>query len=78
MILESKSVDDEEYIQNLEKQNQLSFYLKMYKKMELNLETIFQLTGKLILIALLGLYLNDTRSSVNAQTAGTPKTPFSK
>jgi len=32
--------------------------------------------GKLILIALLGLYLNDTRSSVNAQTAGTPKTPF--
>ena len=60
MILESKSVNDEEYIQNFEKQNQLSFYLKMYKKMELNLETIFQLTGKLILIALVN---SETRTT---------------
>ena len=52
MILKLKDVHDERYIQNLEKLKQLTLYLKLYKKMELNLETIFQLTGKLILIAL--------------------------
>ena len=52
IILESKDVHDERYIKNLDKQNQLTLYLKLYKKMELNLETIFQLTGKLILIVL--------------------------
>ena len=30
----------------------LTLYLKLYKKMELNLETIFQLSGKIILVAL--------------------------
>ena len=52
MILKLKDVHDERYIQNLEKLKQVTLYLKLYKKMELNLETIFQLTGKLILIAL--------------------------
>ena len=60
MILESKDVHDERYIQNLDKQNQLTLYLKLYKKMELNLETIFQLTGKLILI---GLVESETRTT---------------
>ena len=60
IMLESGDIDDEKYSQNLEKQKQLTLYLKLYKKMELNLETMFQLTGKIILIALVDC---DTRTT---------------
>ena len=52
MMLNLRNVDDEKYLENIEKQKNMMLYLKLYKKMELNLETIFQLTGKIILIAL--------------------------
>ena len=52
IMLESGHIDDERYSQNVEKRKQLTLYLSLYKKMELNLETMFQLTGKIILIAL--------------------------
>ena len=52
MMLDSRDIDDEEYIENIDKQQNLMLYLKLYKKMELNLENIFQLTGKIILIAI--------------------------
>ena len=52
MMLESKDIDNEKFSQNIERQKQLMFYLKLYKKMELNLETIFQMTGKIILLLL--------------------------
>ena len=52
LMLESGDIDDEKYSQNLEKRKQLTLYLKLYKKMELNLETMFQLTGKIVMIAL--------------------------
>ena len=60
LMLESGDIDDEKYSQNLEKRKQLTLYLKLYKKMELNLETMFQLTGKIILIALVD---SDTRTT---------------
>ena len=52
MMLQAKAINDKEYIENIDNQKELMLYLKLYKKMELNLETIFQLTGKIILIAL--------------------------
>ena len=64
MMLESGDIDNEKYSQNLEKRKQLTLYLKLYKKMEINLETIFQLTGKIILIALVDSETRTTQGSV--------------
>ena len=50
MLLELKDVNGDLYAQITEKQKQLLLYLHIYKKMELNLETIFQMSGKLILL----------------------------
>lgn len=52
MILKSRNIDDEVFIKNIDIQKKLLLYLKMYKKLELNLETIFQMTLKIILLAL--------------------------
>ena len=60
IMLESGDIDDEKYSQNLETRKQLTLYINLYKKMELNLETMFQLTGKIILIALVD---SDTRTT---------------
>ena len=52
MMLMSKDINDEKFSQNLEEQKKFLMCLKVFKKMELNIETIFQMTGKMILIAL--------------------------
>ena len=51
-MLRSKDVDNKKFSQNLEEQERFLMCLKVFKKMELNIETIFQMTGKMILIAL--------------------------
>ena len=62
MMLESKQIDNEKYSQNIEKQKELGLYLKMFKKLESNLETIFQMTGRIILLALVGSNTRTTQS----------------
>ena len=52
MMRKSKDINDEKYSQNLQEQEKFLMCLRVYKKMELNIETIFQMTGKMILIAL--------------------------
>jgi hypothetical protein len=42
MMVLSNDIDEEKYSQNLEKQEMFLMCLKSYKKMELNIETIFQ------------------------------------
>ena len=51
-MVRSKDVDNKKFSQNLEEQKKFLMCLKVFKKMELNIETIFQMTGKMILIAL--------------------------
>jgi len=50
MLLELNDINGGDYAQISEKQRQLLAYLHIYKKMELNLETIFQMSGKLVLL----------------------------
>ena len=64
MMLDSRDINDEEYIENNDKQQNLMLYLKLYKKMELNLENIFQLTGKIILIAIVDSQTRTTQGMV--------------
>ena len=52
IMLKLQDIKDDRYWKNLEKQKRLIFYLNKYKKMELSLETMFQITGKIILLAL--------------------------
>ena len=51
-MVRSKDVDNKKFSQNLKEQERFLMCLKVFKKMELNIETIFQMTGKMILIAL--------------------------
>ena len=60
MMRKSKDIDDEKYSQNLQKQEKFLMCLRVYKKMELNIETIFQMTGKMILILLVN---SETRTT---------------
>ena len=49
-ILEHKDVDGDSFSRISEKHKDLMKHLHMYKKMELNLEAIFQMSGKLVLL----------------------------
>ena len=60
MMLGQKNVNGEVFTRNIERKEKLFLYLKNYKKMELNIETIFQMTGKIILLALVW---SETRTS---------------
>ena len=52
MMLKSRHIDERVYRQNVDNQEKLLMYLKMYKRLELNLETILQMALKIILLAL--------------------------
>ena len=60
MMRNSKDINDEKYSQNLQEQEKFLMCLRVYKKMELNIETIFQMTGKMILILLVN---SETRTT---------------
>ena len=65
MIIEARDVEDEKYSKNLEKVNKLTVYLRLFKKMELNLETIYQMTGKIILLAIVESQTRTTQGIVS-------------
>ena len=52
IMLRQKKVNEEVFTRNIERKKKLFLYLSTYKKMELNFEKIFQMTGKIILLAL--------------------------
>ena len=60
MMIESNDIDSETFVKNVQSQQKLLGYLRLYKKLELNLEKIFQITGQVILIALVS---SETRTS---------------
>ena len=52
MMLGQRNVNEKRFTRNIERKKKLFLYLNTYNKMELNFETIFQMTGKIILLAL--------------------------
>ena len=65
VLLRLKNIHGDRYWKNLEEQNRLTSFLNTYKKMELNIETIFQMTGKVILLALVYSQTRTTQGLIN-------------
>ena len=72
-MLGQTNVNEEDYTQNIERKKKLFLFLNTYKKMELNFETIFQMTGKIILLALVW---SETRTSHGLLTVFENKDAF--